>query len=273
MNGHTKSNGWLIKTVVTLAIVFALALAVVLMWHAGSCIFPEANAGFAEVEVVEVIETRVGEPRRTSRRAAQLRETTSTRGKEHDGHLVPLVDWQASLDRARAAEAAIADARDAEIEAIRAAIETLQPSVGDARGRSLALLIYDEAHRSKIDARLVVAVAYRESSFARAVEEGRRVGALGEVGLMQVMPRGTAERRHGDGCDQRDAACSIKTGVRYLADCRTKCGDRDPWVWVAAYARRACPSPSAARGDKAAKRARRLLCTVEPECESIWPAR
>ena len=140
------------------------------------------------------------------------------------------------------------------------------------RAIRIAKMIIEHSDFCKIPhENFVAAIIQRESNFAQRVEDGRRRGALGEIGLMQVMPRGYAIRRFGEECEQTSADCNIMTGTRYLQDVREYCKSEDPWVWMAAYGAGDCPSSKSARRYKSAKNARKIFCDITPDCDRLWP--
>lgn len=152
----------------------------------------------------------------------------------------------------------------------------MSPRAGKNRAVNIAKLIISHSDFSKIPhENFVAAIIQRESNYAQRVEDGRRRGLRGEIGLMQVMPRGYAIRTFGNECEQTDAACNIMTGTRYLEVAREKCLEEretdDPWVWMSAYGSGKCPSPRSARTHKSAKKARRIFCKITPDCEEHWP--
>ena len=162
--------------------------------------------------------------------------------------------------------------RDARHQQLTESIMKLQPRIGENRASRLAKMIIEHADFSKIPhENFIVAIINRESNFSTRVENGQKRGALGEIGLMQVMPRGYAIRAFGEECEQTNAACNIMTGTRYLEETREICGPEDPWVWMSAYGSGKCPSPHSARQHKSSKLARRFFCEITPDCETLWP--
>jgi hypothetical protein len=152
----------------------------------------------------------------------------------------------------------------------------LSPRAGKTRSVKIAKLIIEHSDFSKIPhENFVASIIERESNYAQRVEDGRKRGALGELGMMQVMPDGYAIRRFGNECEQTDVHCNIMTGTRYLENTREICLEEreteDPWVWMAAYGSGKCPSPRSARLHKSAKNARRIFCKITPDCEEHWP--
>jgi hypothetical protein len=148
----------------------------------------------------------------------------------------------------------------------------LAPHASQTRAMRISKLIIEHSDFSNIPhENFVAAIIQRESHYSKRVENGIKRGALGEIGMMQVMPDGYAIRRFGNDCEQTDAACNIMTGTRYLENARELCETDDPWVWMAAYGVGECPSPRTARRLKTAKNARIIFCDITPECEEHWP--
>ena len=131
----------------------------------------------------------------------------------------------------------------------------------------LARIISNASDEHNIDPWISIAIARRESSLLNGL-----VGSLGEVGMFQVMPFGAAKSRCSNGCDLTQPRCSAHTAACWLNHCREHCGD-DTWVWVAAYGTSKCPSPSAARNQLQARRARSFLVELigEEEANERWP--
>jgi hypothetical protein len=129
---------------------------------------------------------------------------------------------------------------------IAAGIVNLQPAADLERATELASVFQAAASRHKLDPLLLVAISFRESSLRRSVEERRKLGALGELGLMQS--HGAALRFRPADCDRRlvGARCQVETGAAFLSEARRQCGG-SWWRWVAAYGMRACPSEERAR--------------------------
>jgi hypothetical protein len=138
----------------------------------------------------------------------------------------------------------------------------MQPRLTEDAVDAYARAFRKAGTESEVRPALVAVIAFRESSFFPAIAECRQLGSLGELGIMQVMPRGRALRYAPDGCrDQCRAGCSIRTGAAYLAACRDWCPG-STWRWVAAYGRRRCPTEAEAREDRATKRAKRIWDSV-----------
>lgn len=155
------------------------------------------------------------------------------------------------------------------------AIATLHPEMEYKRTTHLAKLINEHARFTKAPhPNFIVSIIERESRFNRQIEIGAQYGRDGDIGLMQVMPRGAAiqhMRRSRNDCDQRDANCNIMTGAMWLQEVREQCGSNDPWVWMAAYGTDHCPTSKAARTFKSAKNARRIFCKITEDCATHWP--
>jgi len=149
--------------------------------------------------------------------------------------------------------------------ALHEAVRVLRPSLSTEAAQGLARRIHVASEASGVDAHLLAAIAYRESSYRWSVATCRVRGARGEMGLMQVMPAGYARRFAPDGCeDQCDPECSLATGARYLAHLRATCPG-STWRWVAAYGRRSCPSEEQAREDRATRRAAEFVRQIGGE--------
>jgi len=144
------------------------------------------------------------------------------------------------------------------IAAVAAAILSLVPQwrSDESRERAdgYAKVIVEEcgAVQPPIDPFLVTAIIFRESSF-RAKVKGER----GEVGLMQIMPRGTLTRSITTD-DLTDARANVRVGVGHLDYWRRTCGADDMEVWLSAYNSGKC-KPSGY-----GKRVRRLFCKIKP---------
>jgi hypothetical protein len=152
----------------------------------------------------------------------------------------------------------------------------LSPRAGKNRSITIAKFIIEHSDFTEIPhENFVAAIIQRESHFSQRVENGNRRGALGEIGLMQVMPDGYAIHEFGNECEQTNARCNIMTGTRYLQAAREKCFEEretdNPWIWMSAYATGKCPRLQSARKHKSAKNARHIFCKITPECEDFWP--
>jgi hypothetical protein len=116
---------------------------------------------------------------------------------------------------------------------------------------------------------LATAIAMRESSLRPDVG----AGALGELGMFQVMPHGAARRVCPRRCDLAQPRCNADVALCFLSHLRETCGSDDVWVWVAAYGTGRCLDGTNARREPATRRARSLLVEAvgAAEAESIWP--
>ena len=122
------------------------------------------------------------------------------------------------------------------------------------RAEKYSTIIVEEtqAVQPPIDPFLVVAIIFKESSFRAKVK-----GKKGEVGLMQIMPRGaltrsiTRER-------MTDVRANIRVGVGHLHYWQERCGEEDMDMWLSAYNIGRCQKT------KYAKRVRRLYCKIKP---------
>lgn len=137
----------------------------------------------------------------------------------------------------------------------------------------LARHIQEAALRHGVLPEIGLAMAFCESSLLPSVGLGPRRGSRGERGYFQVMPRGRAERLCGQGRSQWNAAANADTAMCYLAHIRDNvCRTDDPWIYVAAYSSRSCPSARGARRMTGAKRRRKVFCRiVGPGCDAVWP--
>jgi soluble lytic murein transglycosylase-like protein len=125
------------------------------------------------------------------------------------------------------------------------------------RADNYATIIVEEsrAARPPIDPFLVVAIAYKESSFRPKIQ-----GKRGEVGLMQIMPRSALTRSITNMKKKHliDVRANIRVGVGHLNFWRNKCGDDRPDVWLSAYNSGVC------KKSKYARRIRRVYCKINP---------
>lgn len=98
-----------------------------------------------------------------------------------------------------------------------------------ARLAGLAPAIVEEAAAHGLDPILAVAVMRHESTcrpWAR--------GSAGEVGLMQIHPRGMAQYLCRDLRVARDVD-NVRCGIRILARAQRVCGGGDPMRWLGVY--------------------------------------
>lgn len=185
-------------------------------------------------------------------------------------------DMEARVEQARLAEAeltkrSVAEPRSdtEEEDSLVEAIIKLQPSYADRRHRArrLAEIIREPAAEYGINPFIALAIAMKESSLLP-----NRMGALGEEGYWQVMPRGYARRVCSGGCEPSSPRCNARTAICYMDHVRSLCGD-SPWVWVNAYGMRRCPREAETRAMRPSRRARGfLVATVgEEEADQIWP--
>lgn len=144
------------------------------------------------------------------------------------------------------------------IAAVTAAILSLMPlwksDASHERAKDYATIIVEESQavQPPIDPFLVAAIIFKESSF-RAKIKGKR----GEVGLMQVMPRGAVTRTI---TKERnlDVRANIRVGIGHLNYWQKECGRDDMDIWLSAYNAGRC------KKTKYAKRVRRLYCRIKP---------
>jgi len=145
------------------------------------------------------------------------------------------------------------------IVAVTAAILALLPQWNtekeEKRARDYATIIVEEtqAVQPAIDPFLVVAIVFKESSF-RAKIKGQR----GEVGLMQVMPRGALTRTIIKKADMSDVRTNIRVGVGHLDYWQHKCGVEREDVWLSAYNLGRC------KKTKYSRRVRKVYCKIRP---------
>ena len=104
----------------------------------------------------------------------------------------------------------------------------------------------------EIDPFLVVAIIFRESSFRRKVK-----GKRGEIGLMQVMPRGTLTRSITKD-DLTDVRANVRVGVGHLHYWQEECGSDDMVLWLSAYNAGKC------KRTFYGKSVRKLYCKIKP---------
>jgi len=115
-----------------------------------------------------------------------------------------------------------------------------------------------QAIQPEVDPFLVVAIIFRESSFRPKVK-----GKRGEVGLMQILPRGTLTRSITKD-DLTNVRANIRVGVGHLQYWRETCGDDDLDLWLSAYNAGKCKRTGYG------KRIRRLYCQIKPGgCERV----
>jgi len=150
------------------------------------------------------------------------------------------------------------------IAAVAAAILSLVPQwrSDESRERAdgYAKVIVEEcgAVQPPIDPFLVTAIIFRESSFRAKVK-----GTRGEVGLMQIMPRGTLTRSITRE-DLTDVRANIRVGIGHLQYWQEECGTDDMEVWLSAYNAGKCKRTGYG------KRIKRLYCKIKPGgCENI----
>jgi len=150
------------------------------------------------------------------------------------------------------------------ITTVSAAILSLVPlwtsDTDRQRAESYATIIVEEslAVRPEMDPFVIVSVIFRESSF-RAKIKGKR----GEVGLMQIMPRGTLTRSIATE-DLTDVRSNIRVGIGHLQYWQEECGADDMELWLSAYNAGKC------RRTSYGKRIKRLYCRIKPGgCEKI----
>jgi soluble lytic murein transglycosylase-like protein len=128
------------------------------------------------------------------------------------------------------------------------------------RAEEHARIITEESQaiQPEVDPFLVVAIVFRESSFRPRVK-----GKRGEVGLMQILPRGTLTRSITKD-DLTNVRANIRVGVGHLRYWRETCGHGDMDLWLSAYNAGKCKRTGYG------KRVRRLYCQIKPGgCERV----
>ncbi len=147
---------------------------------------------------------------------------------------------------------------DTLVAAVTAAVLALVPhwksEKSHLRAEEYAMIIVEEtqAVQPPIDPFLVVAIIFKESSFRAKIK-----GKKGEVGLMQIMPRGTLTRSITKE-SMTDVRSNIRVGVGHLHYWQDRCGADDMDVWLSAYNAGKC------KRTKYARRVRRLYCKIKP---------
>jgi soluble lytic murein transglycosylase-like protein len=125
------------------------------------------------------------------------------------------------------------------VPAVTSAILSLMPlwttDAEQARAATYAAIITEEAQavQPEIDPFLVVAMIYRESSFRAGVS-----GQRGEVGLMQIFPRGALMRTINKDVTAEDLAdprTNVRVGVSHLLFWQNECHTDDMAIWLSAY--------------------------------------
>ncbi len=144
------------------------------------------------------------------------------------------------------------------IAAVTAAILSLVPQwkseSAHIRAEKYATIIVEESQavQPPIDPFLVVAIIFKESSFRAQIK-----GKKGEVGLMQIMPRGTLTRSITKE-SLTDVRPNIRVGVGHLHYWQERCGSNNTDIWLSAFNAGKC------KRTKYAKRVRRLYCKIKP---------
>ncbi len=144
------------------------------------------------------------------------------------------------------------------IAAVTTAILSLVPhwksEAAATRAEQYATIIVEESQavQPPIDPFLVAAIAFKESSFRAKIK-----GKKGEVGLMQIMPRGAVTRTI---TKERmtDVRSNVRVGIGHLKYWQKECGPDKMDVWLSAYNRGKC------KRTKYAKRVRRVYCRIKP---------
>ena len=99
------------------------------------------------------------------------------------------------------------------------------------RERILAAIIIDEAAKNRLSPVLVAAVIARESMF-----NPKAIGAKGERGLMQLLPRGSAlaHYKHLAPAALESPRINLAIGALHMAHVRDLCGGA-PIEWLSVY--------------------------------------
>lgn len=144
-------------------------------------------------------------------------------------------------------------------------IRLLQPTTDADRSTELSEVFLNAGKRNKLDPLLLVAISFRESSLLPSVENRRKLGTLGEYGLMQT--HGAAINFRPVDCNHHllpvdgpmgknasKAYCQVETGSAYLSHARKQCGGT--WSrWIAAYGMGQCPTDRYAKTTRGVQRA------------------
>ena len=144
------------------------------------------------------------------------------------------------------------------IAAVTAAVLSLVPhwksEAAKDRAEEYATIIVEESQavQPPIDPFLVAAIIFKESSFRAKVK-----GKKGEVGLMQIMPRGSLTRTIIKG-SMKGVRSNIRVGVGHLHYWQKRCGRDKMDVWLSAYNAGRC------KQTKYARRVKRLYCKIKP---------
>lgn len=126
-----------------------------------------------------------------------------------------------------------------------------------ARAEAAAPLILKEAAEHGLDPLILAAVMLKESSMT-----AHAVGRHGEVGLMQILPRGQALTKC-RGLNLADAGDNVKCGARLLAFAKRSCETDNALLYLGRYTgvRKCVPSKYArkilalmARGQRASSK-------------------
>ena len=113
--------------------------------------------------------------------------------------------------------------------------------VADAIQRALVPFKDEPLVSVELDAYLIAAIAWHESSWADAVIRGERRGPRGEIGLVQILPGGVCARiptEEGRAPNLLDTVENVQAGIRCLRMIRDDMygGEGDVWRWLASYA-------------------------------------
>ncbi|MHA2335016.1 MAG: hypothetical protein ACXAEU_23510, partial [Candidatus Hodarchaeales archaeon] len=94
-------------------------------------------------------------------------------------------------------------------------------------------------------------------------------------GMFQIMPNGWIKRDFAD-CDLFSRPCNVRTAVRALEYIRCVCISKfghkcNVSTYVGGYGLSYFPRPHLAHKNKGPRRARKFLCDVKQDCDSVWP--
>lgn len=148
----------------------------------------------------------------------------------------------------------------------------------------------DEGQVPKINPYMLLSMAYRESRLAKRIELGEKLGRQGERGMFQFLPQKNGRRGFIEGkfmpryvteerkirCSPFDRGCATRGAAKALAWIRCKgiqqFGDQCTIaVYMAGYGMNRIPTPAEARHHRGPVNARRYLCKVRDDCDSLWP--
>lgn len=169
------------------------------------------------------------------------------------------------------------------VQDLRGAVVALQPWYTAARSKAdagrreeyLAELVDAVEGASAefgIDQYMAIVVARRESSLFPRIGHGIVLGAKGDTGYFQILPRSEAMAVCRVCDDLKAPECNARVALCYMVHLKKRCGD-DPWVWMSAYRTGGCPGGSEARKMPEIRMTRRFLCDIlgPARCQERWP--